>query len=111
MRPRLLWILVVGAALAAVAVGVFALERTGVIGSGGSPTPPAREHLGDSVVDEDVFREDPKTDSHNSADDNEPDENERGRGPAANENEPDENEGGRGPSANEKEPDENDRGD
>ena len=74
---------------------MFALERTGVIGSGGSPTPPAREHLGDSVVDGGVFRDDLKTDNHNStADDNEADENEGGRGPAANENEPDENDRG-----------------
>jgi len=95
MQPRLLWLLVLGAAVAAVAVGGFALERTGVIGSGGSPTPPAQEHFGDNVLDEGDIEGELKPDTHIS--------------PGA-ENEPDENEGGRGP-ANENEPDENDRGD
>jgi hypothetical protein len=95
MRPRFLWILVLGAVVAAVAVGGFALERTGVIGSGGRPAPPAQERFDDNVVDEGHLGADLKPDNHiSTADENEPDESEGGRGPAANENEPDENDRG-----------------
>jgi hypothetical protein len=112
MHPRFLWILVLGAVVAAVAVGGFALERTGVIGSGESPTPPAQEQFGDNVLEESGFGDELRPDSHISpSGENEPGENEGGRGPEANENESDENAGGRTPAGNENEPDENDRGD
>jgi hypothetical protein len=116
MHPRFLWILVLGAAVAAVAVGAFALERTGVIGSGGSPTPPAQKQFSDNAFEENDIEGVLKPDNHegsnqtSTGDENEADENEGGSGPAANENEPDKNEGARGPRANENEPDENDRG-
>jgi hypothetical protein len=106
MSRRFLWILVLGAAVAAVAVGAFALERTGVVGSGGSPTPPAQQPFSDNVVDEGDVVGDLKPDNHEA--DAPSGSNHISTG---DENEPDENEGGRGPATNETEPDENDRGD
>jgi hypothetical protein len=103
MTRRFLWILVLGAVVATVAVGAFALERTG---SGESPTPPAHRPFSDNVVDKNDIDGLLKPDNHEA---NVPDVSNRIS--TGDENEPDENEGGRGPAANENEPDENDRGD
>jgi hypothetical protein len=109
------WILVLSGAMAAAALGGFALERTGVIGSGGNPTPPTLNQVVDERDDGGGLEPD-GNEAHagdgsnrvSTLNANEPDENEGGRG-AANESEPDEIEGGG--SENDREPEENDRGD
>jgi hypothetical protein len=109
------WILVLGGTVAAAALGGFALERTGVIGSGGNPSPPTLNQVVDESDDGGGLE--PDRNEGNAGDgsnrvstlnDDEADENAGGRG-SANDSEPDENEGGG--SANDSEPDENDRGD